>query len=88
MEADFHRKQKDKVSMESLLSAGKTEGSQVTSKHILILDTWFPLFFKLFLASWLSSILGLLLHAAVDKDFERSLTWETKQSHARGASTV
>lgn len=85
----FSQRAKNKANTESLLSAGKSKWSQITSKHILILDTWFPLFFRCFSASWLSGILlHLLLHTAVDEEFARRLTWEIESSHARGGSTA
>lgn len=80
------RAKKNKANTESLLSAGKTKGSQDTSKHLLLLDTWFPLFSRQFPASWLSSV--PLPHTAVDTEFGRRSTWEREWSHARAASTA
>lgn len=82
----FTESKKTKANTESLLSAGKTKKSQDTSKHTLLLDTWFPLFSRQFPASWLCSV--PLPHTAVDTGFGRRSTWEREWSHARAASTA
>lgn len=82
----FSQRAKSKANTESLLSAGKTKGSQDTSKHILLLDTWFPLFSRQFPASWLCSV--PLPHTAVDTELGRRSTWEREWSHTRAASTA